>query len=186
MFKTIKNIPVPQFLVKSKWLKKISGLILTPARSGQNQNIFLVEINGRSVLIPPLSGSSSFNAYASNLGLQITKVCCCDLAEMVADRDVVFVFRPDFNRLLSFYNKKLRNPGNLSKWLLYLSFSKFSIDMSFTTFLKQYKNMRNNGEYLDKHLLLNQDFLNYLGKDPITTITISELFDWFHTIQSLY
>jgi hypothetical protein len=169
-------------LIKSREAKRVLGTIAAKMRLGQNHNLHLVEMGDRLVLIPPLSGSSTLNAYASRLGWKRWTVDCVSMPQTLMDRHVTFVMRPDFDRLLSFFNKKIRNPGTLSKYLFYLSFPNFFHDMTFDEFLREYSNMRSRRDYLDKHLLLNKELLS---SAQVSIVSLSEFYNRLEVAQSV-
>lgn len=185
MISRLKNLRVTPVVIRSRVSKRVLGTIATKIHLGQNRSLHLVEVGDRLVLLPPLSGSSTLNAYASRLGWKRWRVDCADMPQTLIDRDVTFVTRPDFDRLLSFFNKKIRNPGTLSKYLFYLSFPNFFHDMTFETFLREYANMRSRGDYLDKHLLLNKDYLELASTAQVSVMTLSEFYDRLNVAQSV-
>lgn len=172
----IKNLRVPPAIIKSQLVKSVIGPIATKMHMGQNQTLQLVELADLVVLIPPLSGSSTLSSYATRINLKKWSIKCSDISQVLAGQPVTFVMRPDFDRLLSFFNKKIRNPTTASKYFFYLGFGNFSHDMTFSLFLREYASMRSRGCYLDKHLLLNNDYLDLASTAKISVSHFSEFF----------
>lgn len=185
MLNRIKNLRVPPAVIKSQLVESVIGPIATKMHMGQNQTLQLVELSDRLVLIPPLSGSSTLSSYATRINLKKWSIKCSDISQVLAGQPVTFVMRPDFDRLLSFFNKKIRNPTTAAKYCFYLGFENFSHDMTFALFLHEYASMRSRGCYLDKHLLLNKDFLDLASTAQISISQFSEFFSRPDLVKSL-
>ena len=120
--------------------------------------IDVLERGNHVVIVPPLSSRSSSIAFYKSKSFVLHSVHLKDLPSYTLKfSHCDFILRPDTDRLLSFYNKKILNPHTLKKKIYRLRWFRFFYCSNISEFVKVLSKF-NLYERLpsDKHLLLNK------------------------------
>lgn len=120
--------------------------------------IDVLERGNHVVIVPPLSSRSSSISFYKSKNFVLHSVHLKDLPSYTLKfSHCDFILRPDTDRLISFYNKKILNPHTLKKKIYRLRWFRFFNCTNMTEFVEALGKF-NLYERLpsDKHLLLNK------------------------------
>lgn len=117
-----------------------------------------------SVVVPPLSASSTIITVLSNNGWYYESVPIHKLAHELRLQNITFIHRDDAARLKSFYVKKVLNANTVSKVLYLASLGGYARIKNKEDFFAELKKdlIIKDTKTVDKHLLLNHQILDYL------------------------
>lgn len=161
--KIIKNIKIHDNY--SYLLNNIfTNIIGTMVRKRIALKVEVMNLGAESVVVPPLSASSTIISALSEKGWSYQSVAIDGLIDVLKGQEVTFIYRDDVARLKSFYVKKILNANTLSK-VLYLAslpgYSRVKSKQGFFDLLNRdfiLKCIRP----VDKHLILNDHIMDLL------------------------
>lgn len=161
--KIIKNIKIHKdysYLLNNIFTNVIGTIV-------RNRIALKVEVMTRgaeSVIVPPLSASSTIISALSEKGWSYRSVAIDRLIEVLNGQEVTFIYRDDVERFKSFYVKKILNSDTLSK-VLYLAslpgYSRVKSKQDFFHLLNRDFILKGTRP-VDKHLLLNDHIIDFL------------------------